>query len=100
MNIKALFLSAVFSLCVPVSGAFAEQKTENLKYDGIEITVNVNQAPAQEIADLLKGIGLTKAQAIIDYRDQQGPFKKIEDLAKVSGIGEATIAKNVARIEL
>ncbi|ANS84961.1 helix-hairpin-helix domain-containing protein [Vibrio scophthalmi] len=104
MNIKALVLSVVLTFSLPFTAVLAEQQPdsppENPKYDGIEIVVNVNQASAQEIADLLKGIGLTKAQAIVDYRDQQGPFKRIEDLAKVSGVGEATVAKNVGRIEL
>ncbi|EGU45528.1 hypothetical protein VII00023_06767 [Vibrio ichthyoenteri ATCC 700023] len=104
MNIKALFLSVVLAFSLPFNAVLAEQKSakqdENPKYEGIEIVVNVNQASAQEIADLLKGIGLSKAQAIVDYRDQQGLFERIEDLAKVRGIGEATVAKNVGRIEL
>lgn len=100
MNLKAFFLSAVLCFLLPIHTVSAEQQTDNPKYEGIDIVVNVNQASAQEIADLLKGIGLTKAQAIVDYRAQQGPFKKIEDIAKVNGIGEATIAKNVSRIEL
>lgn len=99
MKIKALFLTVIFALATPFSYA-AEKVVEDPKYDGIEIVVNVNQASAQEIADLLKGIGLKKAQAIVEYRNQQGPFEKIEDLAKVNGIGERTVAKNVARIQL
>ncbi|MFA0412532.1 ComEA family DNA-binding protein [Vibrio renipiscarius] len=100
MNIKALFLSIVLTLCLPISAAFAEETMGDPKYDGIEIVVNVNQASAQEIADLLKGIGLKKAEAIVQYREAQGPFKHIDDLAKVKGIGEATVAKNATRIQL
>ncbi|MCG6283038.1 ComEA family DNA-binding protein, partial [Vibrio diabolicus] len=37
--------------------------------DEIEITVNINTAPAEELATLLKGIGLKKAQAIVEYRE-------------------------------
>ncbi|HAS63138.1 MAG TPA: hypothetical protein DCS35_11565 [Vibrio sp.] len=99
MKIKALFLIVIFALSAPFAYA-AEKAVEDPKYDGIEIVVNINQASAQEIADLLKGIGLKKAQAIVEYRNQQGPFEQIEDLAKVNGIGEATVAKNVARIQL
>ncbi|WP_417903426.1 ComEA family DNA-binding protein [Candidatus Sodalis pierantonius] len=43
--------------------------------------------------DGLKGIGPKKGQAIIDYREQHGPFERIEDLEKVKGIGPATMAR-------
>ncbi len=50
--------------------------------------VNINTATAAEL-DALPGIGATYAQRIVDYRTQNGPFKKIEDLKKVRGIGDA-----------
>jgi len=52
--------------------------------------VNVNTATKEQL-DALKGIGATKAQAIIDYRTKNGPFKSIDDLEKVPGIGPATL---------
>ncbi|EEW07212.1 conserved hypothetical protein [Vibrio mimicus VM603] len=68
--------------------------------EGIVITVNVNTASAEELATLLKGIGLKKAQAIVDYREANGPFISIDDLTKVKGIGEATVRNNATRILL
>lgn len=56
--------------------------------------VNINSATAEQIATELKGIGSTKAQAIVDYRTQNGAFKSADDLAMVKGIGERTIAAN------
>ncbi len=50
--------------------------------------VNINTATAAEL-DALPGIGATYAQRIVDYRTQNGPFKKIEDIKKVRGIGDA-----------
>ncbi|WP_194437891.1 ComEA family DNA-binding protein [Vibrio fluminensis] len=99
MKMKSLLITLLLVLTSTFAVA-SDQEVKDPKYDGIEIVVNVNQASAQEIADMLKGIGLKKAQAIVDYRQQQGPFKQIEDLAKVQGIGEATVAKNIARIKL
>lgn len=58
--------------------------------------ININTADAKTLAENMKGIGIKKAQAIIEYREAFGPFLTVEDLASVKGIGEKTIAKNVA----
>ncbi len=60
--------------------------------------VNINTADAQTIAKNLKGVGLKKAQAIVVYRKKNGPFKTVESLAKVKGIGFKTVEKNRANI--
>lgn len=61
---------------------------------GVQATpVNINAADMQTIADALPGIGPAKAQAIIDYRTQHGPFKTKEDLTNVPGIGASTLEK-------
>jgi competence protein ComEA len=54
--------------------------------------VNINTATAVEL-DALPGIGPTVAQAIIDYRLQNGPFQFVQDIQKVNGIGPATFDK-------
>ena len=55
--------------------------------------VNINQADASEISAALKGIGMKKAQAIVDYREKNGDFTTAEDLALVKGIGDKTVSK-------
>ena len=52
--------------------------------------VNINTATKDEL-DGLKGIGPTKAQAIVDFRKKNGPFKSVDDLQNVPGIGPATL---------
>jgi competence protein ComEA len=52
--------------------------------------VDVNTARWEEIA-LLPGIGETKAKAIVDYREKNGPFRTAADLTQVAGIGEKTV---------
>jgi len=52
--------------------------------------VNINTATKEEL-DALKGIGPTKAQAIVDYRSKNGPFKSVDDLKNVPGIGPKTL---------
>ncbi len=49
--------------------------------------VNLNTATVSELTTI-KGIGNVKAQAIIDYREKNGPFRTVDDLKNVSGIGE------------
>jgi comEA protein len=54
--------------------------------------VNINTATAQEL-DSLPGIGMHMAQRIVDYRQKNGPFKRLEDLMGVQGIGEKNFLK-------
>lgn len=56
--------------------------------------VNINTANAKTISQSLPGIGMKKAEAIIQYRNKYGPFKTLSDLVKVRGIGEKTVQKN------
>ncbi|MFC5526561.1 ComEA family DNA-binding protein [Rhodanobacter ginsengisoli] len=62
--------------------------------------VNVNQADATTIAKSLDGIGQSRAEAIVAWRDAHGPFKKADDLHHVKGIGKATIERNRSAILL
>ena len=56
--------------------------------------VNVNSASAEEIAEALKGVGMSKAAAIVTYRDENGPFKHVDELVNVKGIGIRTVDIN------
>lgn len=60
-------------------------------------TIDINSADVKTL-ESLDGIGPAKAQAIVDYRQKNGPFKSVEDLEKVSGIGKATLEKNRDKI--
>ena len=60
--------------------------------------VDINTADAETISAQLKGIGLTKAKAIVEYRAKHGPFKSAEDLSLVKGIGDRTVELNRADI--
>ena len=59
--------------------------------------VNINSASAKELS-ALKGIGMKKAEAIVQYRNDNGNFKNVEDLTNVKGIGPKVLEKIKAEI--
>lgn len=73
----------------PVVAAAAEAKL-----------VNINTADAATLAAGLRGVGLSRAEDIIRYRETYGPFATVEELADVKGIGQATLDNNRAVITL
>lgn len=62
--------------------------------------VSINKADAQTLATELQGIGLKKAQAIVEYREKFGPFSAVEQLLEVPGLGPALIKQNKHRLKL
>lgn len=62
--------------------------------------VNINTADAAALSSALSGIGQARAEAIVRYREMYGPFESIEELMEVSGVGEATVARNRELIAL
>ncbi len=77
---------------------FAEVKAGSEKT--VVVTVNINKADAKELAAVLHNIGEAKAEAIVKYRDEHGPFTSKEQLLNVKGIGVGTVKKNEALITL
>ncbi|MDK9764345.1 ComEA family DNA-binding protein [Vibrio sp. D420a] len=97
---KSLYTLLMSLMIVFSASAWADSPSKAELYEGIEVTVNINTATAEELSALLVGIGDKKAQEIVQYRDQNGSFQKPDDLANVKGIGAATVEKNRKRIEL
>ena len=62
--------------------------------------VNVNKADAETIARELQGVGPSKARAIVEYRETNGPFESVNDLLKVQGIGPKVLEDNRKNILL
>jgi len=60
--------------------------------------VNINTATASEIADALNGVGIKKAEAVVDYRTANGVFDSAEQIVNVKGIGQSIFDKNKADI--
>ena len=78
----------------PFQQSFVEQVEDPSPVDEPVPTgdlVNINTATVEEL-DGLPGIGPTKAQAIVDYREQNGPFQSVDELLNVTGVGNSTLA--------
>ncbi|MGG2397492.1 ComEA family DNA-binding protein [Pseudomonas sp. SH1-B] len=99
--LKARLSSLLFAVLTSLSlAAFAAEtpKTESAKPVAVEMAavaaVNLNTADAETLQRELAGIGATKAQAIVAYREEHGDFASVDELLEVKGIGEATLEKN------
>jgi competence protein ComEA len=86
-NMKNWAATLVALVLLAPIGAFAEP-------------VNINTADAATLAKALNGVGPAKAKAIVSYRDKNGPFKSVDQLAMVEGITQKLIDKNRADIRL
>ena len=62
--------------------------------------VSINSASAEELAQAMNGVGLKKAQAIVSYREEYGPFSNIDDLRQVPGLGGSLVERNLAVLML
>lgn len=92
--VRALLIATAVTATVPAWSAQAPADPPA----AAAAVVNINTADAATLAAGLHGVGDAKAQAIIAYRNEHGPFKSPEQLAAVKGIGEALVEKNRDRI--
>lgn len=60
--------------------------------------VNINTADAQALAEAINGVGLKRAEAIVEYRNENGPFESVDELVKVQGVGEKSLQKSRERL--
>ncbi|HCJ6521260.1 competence protein ComEA [Enterobacter cloacae subsp. cloacae] len=62
--------------------------------------VSINTASAEDLARVMNGVGLKKAQAIVSYREEYGPFKTVDDLRQVPGMGSSLVERNLSHLTL
>ena len=84
--VTILALSAVVMLGAPAGAASLQAPADAQKAAPARV-VNINTAPAAQLEDL-PGIGAKTAARIVEYRQKNGGFKKIEEIMNVRGIGE------------
>jgi competence protein ComEA len=91
-----LSIMALLTLLI-VNPAFAEAGKEGATPSNETLAsmekININQADAKALTTL-KGVGKDRAVKIIEYREKNGPFEKVEDIMKVKGIGKKIFEQN------
>lgn len=99
-KLNLVSLTAIFAMLVGFvlpSAAFAQEGDMTV---ATVQQVDLNAADAETLAATLKGVGLSKAKAIVAYREMYGPFASIEELTEVKGIGGAILERNRDRLVL
>lgn len=104
IHLKGFIVACVLGLiCVAVpvnaeqSSVVENNVAEKMVASG---NVNINTATAELLALELKGVGIKRAQAIVDYRSEYGPFQSAEQLQDIKGIGDVLVKQNFDKIRL
>ena len=101
IGISPLLIKGVFfSVLIACSGVRTGQEVveDNERVATQAELVNINDADAVTIAKVLNGIGISRATAIVSFREEFGDFTSLEDIQMVTGVGEITLRNNEAKI--
>jgi competence protein ComEA len=84
----------MFLLSTALAFGGASVYAEDKPVESAAAAVNINAADAATLAAQLSGVGPSRAEDIVRYRETYGKFASVEELAEVKGIGQSTLEKN------
>ena len=88
-------------LVLPAAHAASEQAgTGGAPVQQASQQVNINTADVATLAGSLRGVGIKKAEAIVAYRSEHGPFKSVDELVNVKGIGDKMLEQLRSQVSL
>ncbi len=95
----SILAAAILATSAPIAAAqpTAQPQRSSQSKKAAPGVININTAPAADL-QRLPGIGANTAARIVEYRQKNGPFKKVEDLMNVRGVGEKKFLKLKANI--
>ncbi|WED41846.1 ComEA family DNA-binding protein [Legionella cardiaca] len=95
-----LFAAAVLSLCVsfPLQAATNPGHSKSAAMAS-QSRIDLNKADAAILSQSVKGIGKKRAEAIVQYREEHGRFKSIEELAQVKGLGKQFVKNHMEQLQ-
>ena len=96
-SLLAVALILTPALTTSFNPAFAKDSATSVPASNARLSVN--KASAEQLS-AIKGLGMKKATAIVEYREMNGPFKAVADLINVKGIGDKFIEKNAQHLSL
>lgn len=88
---------AVLVVSLPVQADVERGENATVAASEASAAIDINLATEAELAKLTR-VGPKKAQEIVRYREVNGPFEQVEDLARVKGIGPKTVEVNRSRL--
>ena len=94
-SVRYIAAALVLSLAIATTAPFLEAQKESISAN----KVSINSATVEQLASL-PGVGPATASRIVEFRAKSGPFKRLEDLMAVKGIGEKSYQKLKDRITL
>jgi len=86
-----IFIASLHGYTIPVYAKTAHQQ--------VQTSINLNKADTKQL-NQLKGIGKSKAQAIVNYRKAHGAFKSVDELAKVKGFSKRLVKRLKAKLSV
>jgi|SRR6056300_1244008 competence protein ComEA len=90
---KKLFL--ILSICcMGLGGAMPSVGQDAMPSPEASQMININTADAQTLSAVMSGVDTARAQAIVSYREEHGPFDSVQALLEVDGVGPTILANN------
>lgn len=90
----ALSASSLFVVADEITTALATQAVA----EATQPAININTADLDTLAREMSGVGAAKARAIIEYREEHGPFVSVDEILEVKGIGLAILERNISKL--